>query len=299
MLVSVIICAYTSSRFRDLEEAVMSLYRQTYDDIEVIVVIDEDRELYELVKSNMDVRVVFNERRLGLPGSRNRGIEIAEGEIIAFFDDDAVADRRWIEELVRMYEEFNAISAGGRILPMWMGKKPDFLPEEFYWLIGATYLGFPDEVREVRNTFTSNLSFRADVIRRLGGFRSELVERGGIPMQSEETEVCERMRMTFGRGVMYNPNAIVYHKVYPDKLRFSYLLRRSFWQGYSKAIMRKTVNRLDEERRYLMFIVRRMIKRLLRGLSGSVEDLKKFGSIAAFTAAVGIGYVYGTLFGEV
>ncbi len=299
MLVSVVICAYTSSRYSDLEEAIESLNRQTYEDLEIIVVIDEDKGLYETVKSNFDVKALFNERRLGLPGSRNRGIGVAEGDVIAFFDDDAVADRRWIEELVRMYVEYDAISAGGKILPLWMGEKPDYLPEEFYWLIGATYLGFPDEVREVRNTFTSNLSFRADVIRRIGGFRSEFLERNGIPMQSEETEVCERMRRIYGRGVMYNPNAVVYHKVYPEKLKYSYLLRRCFWQGYSKALMKKIVKRLDEEGRYLRFVLSRIGKRILKAAGGSSEDFKKALSMVAFTAMVGIGYVYGTLFGEV
>ncbi|MDI6811069.1 MAG: glycosyltransferase [archaeon] len=37
----------------------------------------------------------------------------SKGDIIAFFDDDAVADKNWIKELVRMYEEKEAIAAGG------------------------------------------------------------------------------------------------------------------------------------------------------------------------------------------
>lgn len=48
-------------------------------------------------------------------------------------------------------------------------KKPNFLPEEYYWLIGATHKGFPEEVTEVRNTFGSNLSFKTDVLKALSG----------------------------------------------------------------------------------------------------------------------------------
>jgi len=90
-------------------------------------------------------------------------------------------------------------------------KKPKFLPEEYYWLIGTTHKGFPEEVTEVRNTFGPNLSFKADVIKALGGFRGEMGVKGRGLLQGEETELCERMRKKIGKGVVYNPDAIVYH----------------------------------------------------------------------------------------
>ena len=61
------------------------------------------------------------------------------------------------------------------------------------------------------NTFGSNLSFKADVLKALGGFRSEMGVKGRGLLQGEETELCERMREKFGRGVVYNPDAVVYH----------------------------------------------------------------------------------------
>jgi len=296
MLVSVIICAYTINRLEDIKDAINSLISQTYDSIEIITVVDEDRKLYRAIKDEFDVKVLFNEKRIGLPASRNRGISVANGDIIAFFDDDAVADKNWIKELVRMYEEKDAIAVGGKILPLWIGKKPKIFPEEFYWLIGATHKGFPEEVTEVRNTFTSNLSFRADVLRALGGFRSELREKDGIPMQSEETEICERMRMKFGRGVVYNPNAIVYHKVYPERLKIGYLLKRCFWQGYSKALLERYVGRIEEEKSFLKYLVTNSsLDRLKKIFSGSVEDLGKLINMWLFTFSVGIGYVYGKI----
>jgi len=193
-----------------------------------------------------------------------------------------------------MYEERNAIAVGGKILPLWIGDKPKFFPEEFYWLIGATHKGYPEEVSEVRNTFTSNLSFRADVLRALGGCRSELREKDGIPMQSEETEICERMRQKFGRGVIYNPNAIVYHKVYPEKLKMDYLLKRCFWQGYSKALLERYVGKIDEEKSFLKYLLwERSFYRLMRSLKGSIEDLGKLLNMWLFILYVGVGYVYG------
>ena len=296
MLVSVIICAYTMERYHDLKEAIESLMSQSYRNLEIILVIDEDKELYKRMKDEFNIKILFNKDRMGLPASRNRGIKVAEGEIIAFFDDDAVADKNWITELVRMYKEKDAIAAGGKILPKWMGNKPKYFPEEFYWLIGATHKGFPEKITEVRNTFTSNLSFRAEILEKLGGFKSELKAKGGIPMQSEETEICERMRMKFGRGVIYNPNAIVYHKVFPDKLKLSYLLKRNFWQGYSKAIMEKSIGKIEEEKSFLKYLLfSRSLHRLRKGLTGSLEDLGKLVMMWLFTFCVGVGYIYGRI----
>jgi len=196
--VSIIICTHRSERYEDFVEAINSLLSQSYDNLEIIVVVDGNKELYEKIVKNIkieDVKITLNEANLGLSESRNRGIKEAKGDIIAFFDDDAVADKSWIKELVRMYEEREAIAAGGKLLPKWVSKKPKFLPEEYYWLIGATHKGFPEEVTEVRNTFGSNLSFKADVLKALGGFRGEMGVRGKGLLQGEETELCERMRL--------------------------------------------------------------------------------------------------------
>ena len=178
MLMSIILCTHRSDRYEDFEEALNSLYAQSYNNLEIIVVVDGNRELYDrIVESGIvdadkvkgKVKVILNEKNLGLSESRNKGIKEAKGDVIAFFDDDAVADKNWIKELVRMYEEKEAVAAGGKILPEWVTKKPKFLPEEYYWLIGATHKGFPEGVTEVRNTFGSNLSFKADVPKALAG----------------------------------------------------------------------------------------------------------------------------------
>jgi len=81
--------------------------------------------------------VILNEENLGLSESRNKGIKEAKGDVIAFFDDDAVADEDWLKELERMYEEKDAIAAGRKLLPFWTNEKPKFLPGEYYWLVGV------------------------------------------------------------------------------------------------------------------------------------------------------------------
>ncbi|OFV65824.1 MAG: glycosyltransferase [Candidatus Syntrophoarchaeum butanivorans] len=258
--------------------------------MEIVAVVDGNRELYERITGDgVEVdRIILNRENLGLSASRNRGIKEANGDIIAFFDDDAIADREWVEELVRTYEERGAMAVGGRILPLWVAEKPRFLPEECYWLIGATYRGFPEEMTEVRNTFGSNISFKADVIRELGGFKREMGVRGKYLLQGEETELCERMRARFGCGIIYNPDAVVYHKVFAERLKIGFLLRRSFWQGYSKWMMKKMGYSVKEESGFLRYLL----------LKSTIEKLKKaklmeLAFIVICTSVVGLGYLSG------
>ncbi len=297
MLVSVVVCTYSPDMIDHLIECVESLKNQTYDNIEIICVVDGNKNYYRELKDKIDVKLYINEKNVGLLKSRNRGAKLARGEVVAFIDDDAVADRRWVEELVRMYKERNAIAAGGKLLPMWLVKEPIWFPEEFYWMIGATYLGYPDKIVEVRNTFGSNLSFRRDIFLELGGFD---VKMGGIKgkkmLQGGETELCDRMRKKYGRGVMYNPNAIVYHKVFERRTKLNFLIKRSFWQGYSKAVMERLGSSTVEEKDFLRFLLKeRLPTRLSKAIRGSKKDALRLLAVVTFTFFAGMGYCYGKI----
>ncbi|MCD6456295.1 MAG: glycosyltransferase family 2 protein, partial [Methanophagales archaeon] len=103
MLASIILCTHRSERYEDFVEAIDSLNAQSYENekLEIVVVVDGNRELYDrILKSGIEeadkvkgkVKVILNEENLGLSESRNKGIKEAKGDVIAFFDDDAVAD---------------------------------------------------------------------------------------------------------------------------------------------------------------------------------------------------------------
>jgi glycosyltransferase involved in cell wall biosynthesis len=110
--VSIILCTHRSERYEDFEEAIDSLKAQSYENLEIVVVVDGNRELYDKIlktgieADKVEVKVILNEENLGLSASRNEGIKEAKGDIIAFFDDDdddddAVADENWIERIAK------------------------------------------------------------------------------------------------------------------------------------------------------------------------------------------------------
>jgi len=287
--------------YEHLVEAVESILSQTHDDVEIVVVIDGNDELYSLISSDYsdtdDVCLVLNDENLGLSASRNVGFKHSTGDVVAFMDDDAVADEDWVEKLVSTYEKHGVEAVGGCMTPIWIDGKPSFLPEEFYWLIGVTHRGFPDE-GEVRNTFGSNISFRREVLEELDGFNEELGRKGDRHVQGEETEFAARMRTKLGGTLYYNPEAKVGHKVFEYRTRPDWLLKRAFLQGYSKRAMEVIVpESSDEESAFLGdLLMRFMPDRLRKIVTGlSLTEAKKFVMLIVFTACVGFGYLYGFL----
>lgn len=182
MRVSVVLCTYSMDRYYDFAEAADSVLDQTYDEVELVVVVDRTESVYERAVlaygEHPDTTLHCNDENQGLSVSRNVGAELADGDVVVFMDDDAVADPNWIAELVAAYERHDAIAVGGQMTPAWVASEPGFLSAEFYWLVGVTYRGFPEVETEVQNTFSSNLSFRRDVFLDLEGFQPDMGKQG-------------------------------------------------------------------------------------------------------------------------
>lgn len=306
MLVSVIVPSYSMKNYPNLTDAIDSLLNQSHADIEVVVVIHTSKNLYEeIVKAYVTqnkVKVVFSERSLGAAAARNVGIGVAHGDILAFIDDDAVADKKWVENLINTYQELDAIAVGGKILPIWLPSKPAYLPGELYWLVGVTHKGFAeDKLVEIRNAFGPNMSFKKEVFEQVGLFNENLgfSKQGTSYIQAEETEFSLRMTSKFGVRVIYNPEAIVHHKIPVSKAGLKLMLKRSFYQGYSKVLLQKlrpSQNSISTEKSYLKHLllkyIPQRIKRVLLGPSRA-EEIKQLSVLICSIVAVGLGFVYG------
>ena len=303
MKMSVVVCTYATERYPDFYEAVKSLLNQTYESVEVILIIDGNNKLFERTRrafgNHEDIIIHCNEGNNGLSYSRTKGVELASGDVIAFLDDDAIAEDDWIAQLVAGYERTDAIAVGGRMVPEWVVDRPDFFPEEFFWLIGANYEQRLKDWSEVRNTLGSNMSFRHEVFDAVGGFDEQVGLKGDNQIQAEETELAMRMYDEFGKGMLYNPDAVVAHKVFEYRIEPTWLFRRAFWQGYSK----RAVSELEvdgpasEEADFLAHLafssVPRRILRLIR--EPELAEIKQLMMLGTLTACVGLGYMYGLL----
>jgi GT2 family glycosyltransferase len=281
--VSVVVAAHTMDRWTDIVAGADALAHQTVPPLETILVVDHNDALLARARDELTaVRVLDNPRTGGASGARNTGIAAARGEVIAFLDDDARPEPDWIERLLAAYDDTQVLAVGGVARPVWPDRRPAHLPPELDWLVGCTYLGQPTVRTDVRNLWGCNMSVRAEVFDRIGGFDEEVGRIGLIPLGNEETELCIRIgqRIPGGR-VVYEPTAVVHHRVTEARCRWTYLVTRSHAEGISKAAMSRVVGTGDatsDERRYATRVLPKGVLRELlhlnvRGAAGIVTCL--------------------------
>lgn len=299
--VSVVVCAYTQDRWQDLVEALESIRDQTVQPAEVILVIDHNPSLYEQAKKAFAwVKVVENQEQRGLSGARNTGIANSTGQVVAFIDEDGVATPDWIDNLLREYRHPNVMGVGGEVRPMWAVTPPDWFPQEFNWVVGCSYKGLPETAAPVRNPIGCNMSFRRPVLQAAGGFRNGIGRIGTVPVGCEETELTIRARqLNPGSIYMYQPQAVVYHKVPQWRLRWSYFVRRCYAEGLSKAQVTHFVGSedgLQSERRYTFRTLPMGVLSGVAGLArGRLAGLKRAAAIVLGLGITTLGYLAGKI----
>lgn len=302
MKFSVIICAHTEERWQDLIEAVDSVAQQTKPPHQIVVVIDHNPTLLEKAKAQFpNVTVVENVQERGLNGARNSGVAATTGEIVAFLDDDALADPDWLEQLEATYTDEHIVGVGGKINPIWLSGRPVWFPKEFYWVVGCSYRGQPEETAPVRNLIGCNMSYRRRVIEQLGGFHNGIGHVGGRPQGDDETEFCIRLRQTLPQAtLLYQPEAQVSHKVPAGRANWGYYRWRCYLEGRSKAQLSRmlgTNDSLSSERTYTLYT---LPSGVWQGVTDTVRqrNVAGLGRAAAITAGLAIttfGYGLGRL----
>ncbi|MGE5308822.1 MAG: glycosyltransferase family 2 protein [Deltaproteobacteria bacterium] len=108
-MVSVIIPAYNAGRW--LSSAIDSVLRQTYDEIEIIVVDDGSTDATAESLSPYFLKITYvRQKNSGPAAARNRGISLARGRFIAFLD----ADDLWLpDKLERQVDALDRDPAAG------------------------------------------------------------------------------------------------------------------------------------------------------------------------------------------
>jgi hypothetical protein len=301
---SVIVCAYTDRRWDDLRAAVASVADQTRPALETIVVADHNPALLERTRRELPgVVAVANRQPRGLSGARNCGVAAAQGDVVAFLDDDAVAAPDWLERLLGHYGDRRVMGVGGAIEPVWPRQRPPFMPEEFDWVVGCTYRGMPASAGPVRNLIGANMSLRRTLFDLVGGFRSDVGRVEARPLGCEETEFCIRARRRLPTCEMiYEPSARVRHRVPPERAAWRYFKARCWSEGLSKAVVARAAGRdaaLASERRYVTTTLPRGDARGIgEALGGDAGGMARAASILAGLSITTAGYATATLRGR-
>jgi GT2 family glycosyltransferase len=157
----------------------------------------------------------------GLSHARNAAIAAAPGEILAWIDDDEVADRHWLAEIARAladHPEADAVS--GVIVPAVLETLPQVWFEQFGGHSkgrGFTPAVFSPATRKIQSPLYplppfgtgANMAFRPGVLERIGGFDPAL--GAGTPAMGSEDTLAFTQVLRSGGTIVYQPTAVVRH----------------------------------------------------------------------------------------
>jgi glycosyltransferase involved in cell wall biosynthesis len=244
--VTIVVCTYNrAAMLRDTLASLVALATDNLFSYEVLVVDNASTDETPLVIRGVASRapVLVRDAREGQPGvasARNRGIQEAAGEWIAFFDDDQVADPAWLKELLALAHAKEARCVGGANRLRLPAGLEELLPAEVRQLHSESQ-NWPNPCRYSRRAApgTGNLLVHRSVFEQVGVF-DETLRQGG-----EDGDLFRRL---CGAKIdaWHAPKAISYHVIPAYRLQPAYLrwkmlrngghLARRNWQEWSRVM---------------------------------------------------------------
>lgn len=207
-LVSVIIPVKNLSYFL-LFECLPAFEFQTYKNFEVIVLPDTRAPYATDLRKKYDwVRIIPTGAEARPPEKRDIGVEKANGEIIAFIDDDAYPHKSWLKNAVKHFNETGAEAiCGPGTLPHDVNVWEKAFNELLRTWVGAggfSYRFFSLKARYLDDFPSMNFLIKKDVFEDLGGFNTNFYP-------GEDSKLCENLVNEKGGKIYYSPDVMVYH----------------------------------------------------------------------------------------
>lgn len=209
-----------------LDKCLTSILAQDYPDFEVVVVDSasespETRQLLARKYAGHPALRCVREDRPGLARAHNRGVEGLARDIVAFTDDDVIADPRWLTTLAQAFDAHpQAGAVTGAILPAELDTRAQYWTERHgAFLKGTDQRLFDlDERRPASPLFPyaagtmgsgANMAFRREALELIGPFDTALgagtAARGGDDLDAFLAIIQA------GFQLAYQPDAIVWH----------------------------------------------------------------------------------------
>jgi glycosyltransferase involved in cell wall biosynthesis len=225
-LVSLIIC--TCNRPQTLGDTLKSILAQKLDgsfDLEVVVV---DNSPDGKMKTALDpfqasfkgALKYFHEPTKGKSHALNCGVKNAKGEIVAFTDDDVIADEVWLSTMVGCLNKEGCDGVGGRVMPIFPQTTPSWIKDNPVKIAGGVViydLGEGEFCYDLKYDpfIGANFAFKKEVFQSCGLFRTDLGP--GMPAMGEDTELVERL-VEKGKVLYYCGKALIRHPVDLDRI---------------------------------------------------------------------------------
>ncbi len=203
----------TYNRCNDVVECINSLLKMKVRPHEIIVVDSHSSDGTERLQDVYSIKYIPIRHR-SRQVARNVGITAAQGEIVAFLDDDVVVDEDWLGTALRPYSDSIVGGVGGRVIPydepkgaFCFGKHSEVGKiRKDGIVLGNFHVITPTQV-EVDTLQGCNMTFRRELLLKANGFDENF--RGNC--FRDDTDLCIRVRNLDCR-LIYQPEALVWHK---------------------------------------------------------------------------------------
>jgi succinoglycan biosynthesis protein ExoM len=173
------------------------------------------------------------EPRQNIALARNKALEHAQGDFVAFIDDDEFPATDWLQKLLAACDQYQADGALGPV-------RPHFESPPRPWIIRGRFCERPEyktgRVMKWDECRTGSVLFRTQILDSLGeGFKPEF-DTGG-----EDKDFFMRLTQR-GRVFVWCNEAIAYETVPPSRCSRGYMLKRALLRG--RNILKHPVGRL-------------------------------------------------------
>jgi glycosyltransferase involved in cell wall biosynthesis len=243
--ISAVICTHNRASF--LRSALQSLMTQSLDPsaYEILIVdnasTDDTRSVVDSERRGLPLLRYVHEGTVGVSRARNTGWRNAHAALVAYLDDDAIAEPHWLERMLRFLESTmpQPGAVGGKIEPIWARPRPAWLSDEMARAL--TVVDWSDEVIVLKPDqwiVASNVGFPRRVLEEIGGFRADLGRQGPRLLSNEENLARIQIEAR-GYRCYYHPEIVVQHHMHASRISQSWFKKRLYWQGVSDAWMRR------------------------------------------------------------
>jgi glucosyl-dolichyl phosphate glucuronosyltransferase len=179
------------------------------------------------------------EREQGRSAALNHGFSLAHGQIMVTTDDDVRVERDWLNRIDAGIQSQACDYVGGRVLPVWGGPRPRWLPTTNGRLWAAIALldyGQSPIPFGTRVPLGVNMAMRREALERAGGFDHRIGRKAGTLLGQEVREWCLRAHDAGLKG-FYVPDVVVHHLIPRERLTKAYFRSWFFWRGISRAML--------------------------------------------------------------
>jgi len=246
MDITVAVCTYR--RFNLLRTCLESLQRQSVDRSNYrLLVIDnslqpeESKRFRDSLWAFTNLEYVITEQ-CGIAFARNEALRRCQTALIAFTDDDCVIPVDWVDTILSEFSSLDdsVAAIGGRVLPRWELRQPDWLEKKFFHQLALIDWGqerTPICHQDGKWLLTANAAYRTNALRKAGGFPMHLGRKRRLPLAQEEF-AANQCLLDMGFVVLYTPKLWVEHFIPQERTTKKSLLRDAFWDGVSQALIR-------------------------------------------------------------